>query len=169
MPVIEYCLRCAEPTFPVTASPQCRPMPIRVGGMARAADSASTRAYKAANDRMHRDMSIRFTGDADRDFVAGMIAHHQGAIDMAEAELEYGKDDWARAMAQNVITLIGVAGLFAKIFAFIFFFMWVRWTIPRFRYDQLMNLGWKILLPISIINVLLTAVVILWRNGLLHF
>jgi len=43
------------------------------------------------------------------------------------------------------------------IFFFIFFFMWVRWTLPRFRYDQLMNLGWKILIPLSIINVLLTG------------
>lgn len=45
-----------------------------------------------------------------------------------------------------------------KVFAFIFFFIWVRWSIPRFRYDQLMNLGWKVLLPLSLLNVVLTAV-----------
>jgi NADH-quinone oxidoreductase subunit H len=55
--------------------------------------------------------------------------------------------------------IVGVAVLFAKIFAFIFFFMWVRWTIPRFRYDQLMDLGWKILIPLAIANIVLTGVV----------
>ena len=71
-------------------------------------------------------------------------------------------------LSHNTAAILGTVFFFSKIFFFIFFFMWVRWTIPRFRYDQLMNLGWKILLPISIINVLLTAVVILWRNGMLH-
>ncbi len=59
--------------------------------------------------------------------------------------------------AQNIITLVGVAGLFGKIFAFIFFFMWIRWTLPRFRYDQLMRLGWTILIPLAIFNILLTG------------
>lgn len=69
----------------------------------------------------------------------------------------------------NWITLIGTLFFFAKIFFFIFFFMWVRWTVPRFRYDQLMNLGWKIMIPLSILNVLLTGVVSLYRNGLFHW
>jgi NADH-quinone oxidoreductase subunit H len=56
--------------------------------------------------------------------------------------------------------LVGVAVLFLKIIAFIFFFMWVRWTIPRFRYDQLMNLGWKVLIPLAIANIVITAIVI---------
>ncbi|OAQ38425.1 NADH-quinone oxidoreductase subunit H [Pedobacter psychrophilus] len=56
--------------------------------------------------------------------------------------------------------LIGVAVMFIKIIAFIFFFMWVRWTIPRFRYDQLMDLGWKILIPLAIANIVITAIVI---------
>ncbi|GAB3304668.1 NADH-quinone oxidoreductase subunit NuoH [Hymenobacter humi] len=59
--------------------------------------------------------------------------------------------------AQNIITILGLVGLFAKIFAFIFFFMWVRWTLPRFRYDQLMRLGWTILIPLAIFNILLTG------------
>jgi NADH-quinone oxidoreductase subunit H len=59
--------------------------------------------------------------------------------------------------AQNIITLVGFVGLFGKIFAFIFFFMWVRWTLPRFRYDQLMRLGWTILIPLAIFNILLTG------------
>jgi NADH-quinone oxidoreductase subunit H len=61
----------------------------------------------------------------------------------------------------NIANVLGIAVLFAKICFFIFFYMWVRWTIPRFRYDQLMNLGWKILIPLSIINIMITGVVIL--------
>ena len=61
----------------------------------------------------------------------------------------------------NVITIIGSLVLFGKITFFIFFFMWIRWTIPRFRYDQLMNLGWKILIPLSIANIFITALILL--------
>ena len=58
---------------------------------------------------------------------------------------------------QNLITIIGTLVLFVKITFFIFFFMWIRWTIPRFRYDQLMNLGWKILIPLAVINIFVTG------------
>jgi NADH-quinone oxidoreductase subunit H len=61
----------------------------------------------------------------------------------------------------NTANILGIAVLFAKICFWIFFYMWVRWTIPRFRYDQLMNLGWKILIPLSIINIMITGAVIL--------
>ena len=64
----------------------------------------------------------------------------------------------------NTLAVAGTAFLFAKIFFFIFFFMWIRWTIPRFRYDQLMNLGWKGLIPLSIANIFLTAL-IMWLTG----
>ena len=57
----------------------------------------------------------------------------------------------------NIVALLRFGALFAKAIFFVFFFMWIRWTIPRFRYDQLMKLGWQILLPLSIINVLLTG------------
>jgi NADH-quinone oxidoreductase subunit H len=67
--------------------------------------------------------------------------------------------DWVLAHTGPAIgPLIGVVVLFAKIFLFIFFFMWVRWTIPRFRYDQLMDLGWKILIPLAIANIIATGV-----------
>ncbi len=69
--------------------------------------------------------------------------------------------DWVLQHTGTTIgPLIGTVVFFAKIFAFIFFFMWVRWTIPRFRYDQLMHLGWKVLIPLAIANVIVTGVVI---------
>jgi uncharacterized protein (DUF305 family) len=68
-----------------------------------AQEAASTREFRAANDRMHRDMAIRFTGDADRDFAAGMIPHHQGAIDMARVVLRHGSDPEMRALAETII------------------------------------------------------------------
>jgi NADH-quinone oxidoreductase subunit H len=61
----------------------------------------------------------------------------------------------------NIAALIGVGALLFKVFFFIFFFMWVRWTIPRFRYDQLMNLGWKVMIPLALVNMLLTGGAIL--------
>ncbi len=72
----------------------------------------------------------------------------------------------AENAGQNIATLIGVAALFAKALFFVFFFMWVRWTLPRFRYDQLMNLGWKGLLPLSILNILITGIVLLLIKGI---
>jgi NADH-quinone oxidoreductase subunit H len=61
----------------------------------------------------------------------------------------------------NIAALIGVAVFFTKILLFIFFFIWVRWTVPRFRYDQLMKLGWKVLIPLAIVNIALTGAGIL--------
>lgn len=69
-------------------------------------------------------------------------------------------------LSPNVMTLIGSAFFFLKIFFFIFLFMWVRWTLPRFRFDQLMNLGWKRLLPLGIINMFITALIILLNEYL---
>ena len=62
-------------------------------------------------------------------------------------------------------TLAIIAAFAIKIFIFIFVIMWIRWTIPRFRFDQLMHLGWKTLLPLSLINLLITGLVIAFKNG----
>jgi NADH-quinone oxidoreductase subunit H len=64
----------------------------------------------------------------------------------------------------NLLSILGTMFLFGKIFFFIFFFMWIRWTIPRFRYDQLMNLGWKVMIPLSIVNIFLTGL-FMWLFG----
>ena len=64
-------------------------------------------------------------------------------------------------VGHNIATLLGIGAMFTKILFGIFFFMWVRWTVPRFRYDQLMNLGWKGLIPLAVVNIIITAVAIL--------
>jgi NADH-quinone oxidoreductase subunit H len=66
----------------------------------------------------------------------------------------------ALADTPNLLAIIGVSVFFAKIFALIFVFMWIRWTLPRFRFDQLMHLGWKVLIPIALINMLITGFVV---------
>jgi len=63
---------------------------------------------------------------------------------------------------QNLLAFIGFAVLMSKIFFFLFVFIWIRWTIPRFRYDQLMNLGWKKLIPLALFNMVITAAIVLW-------
>ncbi|HEU4553235.1 MAG TPA: NADH-quinone oxidoreductase subunit NuoH [Chitinophaga sp.] len=68
-------------------------------------------------------------------------------------------------LAPNLITILGFVALFIKILVFLFFFMWVRWTIPRFRYDQLMRLGWNMMIPIALVNMLITGAWILFQQG----
>ncbi|ACU06266.1 NADH-quinone oxidoreductase subunit NuoH [Pedobacter heparinus] len=71
-----------------------------------------------------------------------------------------GMDWMATLLGPTWAPLFGTLVFFVKIFVFIFFFMWVRWTIPRFRYDQLMHLGWKGLIPLAIANIVITGIVI---------
>jgi NADH-quinone oxidoreductase subunit H len=70
----------------------------------------------------------------------------------------------AQNWGTNLVTVLGSVALLLKVAFFLFLFMWVRWTIPRFRYDQLMDLGWKKLIPLALANMLITGAVILWLN-----
>lgn len=70
---------------------------------AAATETAATKAFREANDRMHAGMNIEFSGNADVDFMRGMIPHHQGAIDMAKVVLQHGKDPAIRKLAQDII------------------------------------------------------------------
>ena len=88
--------------FPALAQ-QPAPMPGMPMPDDHATDSASTKAFKAANNKMMQRMTAPMTGDADRDFVAEMIPHHTGAIDMAKIELQYGKDPKLVALAKSII------------------------------------------------------------------
>ncbi|MBL7769521.1 MAG: NADH-quinone oxidoreductase subunit NuoH [Flavipsychrobacter sp.] len=69
------------------------------------------------------------------------------------------------SMGMNMVAVLQGLSLFLKAAFFIFVFMWVRWTIPRFRYDQLMHLGWKVMIPLALFNMLITAVVVLIREN----
>jgi uncharacterized protein (DUF305 family) len=71
--------------------------------VARSADPAK-QAFEEANMKMHKAMSMEYAGDPDIQFIKSMIPHHQGAIDMAEIELKYGKDPQAREMAEKIIS-----------------------------------------------------------------
>lgn len=66
----------------------------------------------------------------------------------------------------NTQALLGTAAFFLKIFFFIFFFMWIRWTVPRFRYDQLMKLGWQVMIPLAIFNILATGAWLTFKDQL---
>ncbi|MFY0252392.1 NADH-quinone oxidoreductase subunit NuoH [Chitinophaga sp. 30R24] len=70
----------------------------------------------------------------------------------------------ALGLSPNMLTIFGFLALFIKTLFFIFFFMWVRWTVPRFRYDQLMRLGWRVLIPLALANMLITGALVLLRQ-----
>ena len=74
-------------------------------------------------------------------------------------------DPWG---ASPLGAVFSVFWFLAKVFAMIFFFIWVRWTLPRFRYDQVMALGWKILLPLAVGNLIFNTLLIVFYDKFLN-
>ena len=73
------------------------------GAKPAATDTPATRAFRAADARMHEEMAIRYTGDVDVDFVRGMIPHHRGAVAMAKVALEHSKNPEIRKLAEDIV------------------------------------------------------------------
>jgi NADH-quinone oxidoreductase subunit H len=78
-----------------------------------------------------------------------------------------GVDFVTAQLGATAATLIGAGALIGKALAFVFIFMWVRWTLPRFRYDQLMGLGWSGLIPLAMFNVVVTGLGVLLDQQIL--
>jgi uncharacterized protein (DUF305 family) len=90
--------------LPAFAEGETEPMVMDHSGHTMTGDeSPATLAYMAANAKMHAEMTIPFTGNADVDFIAGMIPHHQGAVEMARIVLEHGTDPEVRKLAEGII------------------------------------------------------------------
>ncbi len=91
----------------VSAAPglaqQAKPMPGMQMQTQDGDAAPSSKAFKQANEKMMHGMAVPLSGDADRDFVAAMIPHHQGAVEMARIELRYGKDAELRRLATNIV------------------------------------------------------------------
>ena len=97
--VISIALGLAAPLWAEDAAPD----PHAGHAMAEATDTTATAALKSAAARMHATMDIPYTGNPDVDFIAGMIPHHQGAVDAARVVVQYGTDPDVRAFAEAVI------------------------------------------------------------------
>ena len=82
---------------------------------------------------------------------------------------------WDNTLPWSVWKTLATLAMFGlKVLTFVFFFMWIRWTLPRFRYDQLMSLGWKVMLPVSLVYIVAIAGLLLFlqavgvEQGLVH-
>lgn len=97
IPILALCLTAALPTMAEEAKTG------HEGHVMTGDTGPASQAFMVANDAMHKGMAIEFTGNADVDFVRGMIPHHQGAVDMARIVLEHGTDPEVRKFAESVI------------------------------------------------------------------
>ena len=100
--MLRPCLLCAVLllAMPCALAQSMQGMPM---GAASPSEAPSTKGYRDAMMKMDQGMSITYSGDADKDFVMGMVPHHQGASDMAKVELQYGKDPQLRKLARDIV------------------------------------------------------------------
>ncbi len=98
-------------------------------------------------------------------FALYFLGEYAGMITMSAAITTLFFGGWQGLPLVGSLYIPGVIWFILKMFFFLFLFMWVRWTLPRFRYDQLMNLGWKVLLPLSILNLMVTGAVLMFIEG----
>src|ERR1700722_5393358 len=96
---------------------------------------------------------------------AVMATLYFGGYDIPFVNSTWLADHWG----QNALAGLQIVSFFVKIIIFVFFFMWVRWTIPRFRYYQLMKGGWKMLIPLALINMVVTGFLVLLHQNHWHF
>lgn len=101
---------------------------------------------------------------------AVLASLYLGGFNYPGMDFVYNKlvGSFGEVTGHNLATAIGTLTLFLKIFFFIFLFMWIRWTLPRFRYDQLMNVAWKWMMPVAIVNLIITAAAELSGKPLLY-
>ena len=93
----------AQQPAPAAAMPPGRAMPGMPMAPPGADASPSTKAFKEADEKMMKDMNRPMTGNADQDFVAAMLPHHGGAVDMARVEIQYGKDPEMLRLARGIV------------------------------------------------------------------
>jgi len=101
---------------------------------------------------------------------AVLASLYLGGFNYPGMDFVYSKlvGSFGEVTGHNISTALGTITLFLKIFFFIFLFMWIRWTLPRFRYDQLMNLAWKWMMPVAVVNLIITAAAELSGKPLLY-
>jgi NADH-quinone oxidoreductase subunit H len=101
---------------------------------------------------------------------AVLASLYLGGFNYPGMDFVYSKlvGSFGEVTGHNLAAALGTLTLFLKIFFFIFLFMWIRWTLPRFRYDQLMNVAWKWMMPVAIVNLIITAAAELSGKPLLY-
>jgi len=104
MHMIKIILAASLLAIPAMAQPKTGSMSgMQMAAAPMPADSPSTAAYRQAMKTMMEHMDAPYSGDVDRDFVTGMLPHHQGAVDMAQVELQYGRDPALKRLARDII------------------------------------------------------------------
>ncbi len=115
--------------------------------------------------RFHRFNRNRWGDVRDREGAVLLTVNTVVLLGLVALAIGYRPESMA-AWGPGVFAAAVQVGVFLlKIMLLVFGFVWLRWTLPRFRYDQLMDMGWKNLIPLSLINILITGLLILWIGG----